>query len=105
MSYDSNEIDRWYEHRQAEMEAREMDELEYQKEVQVQKILDSMTSSEHKMVIELHEKLCKAAQQNCYQETLTKTAEEKASRQASYYAALLEFNKATEKWPILRNGF
>jgi hypothetical protein len=105
MSYDSNEIDRWYEHRQAELEAHEMDERERQKELQVQKVLNSMTNCEYKMVMELHEKLREAAQNSSYQELLTKTEEEKALREARYYAALSEFNKRTEKWPVLRNGF
>jgi len=105
MSYSGNELDSWYDYRQAQLEAAEWEEYEREKEIQVQKALDSMTSDEYKMVMELNEKLLEAAKNNCYGEVFTKSAEEQDLRQARYDAALSEFNKATEKWPILKNGF
>jgi len=103
--YDGNELDSWYDYRQAQLEAAEWEEYEREKEVQIQKALDSMTEDEQTAVMYLNNKLNKAAVDNSYEETYTKSAEEKKSRQAIYNAVLEEFNKATEKWPILKNGF
>jgi hypothetical protein len=106
MSYnDSNEIDRWYEYQEQRREAEEWQELEQQKEREIQKALQSMTEDEQTSVMCLNKKLKKARVDNSYGETYTKAAEEKRSRQAIYNAVLEEFNKAVEQWPILKNGF
>jgi hypothetical protein len=106
MSYDdSNELDRWHEYQEQKREAEEWEDYERAKNLQINEVLESMTTEEYSLIMELNAKLKEARANNCYGETLYKTAEEKTSIRMLYQTALDNFNEAAKKWPVLEDGF
>ena len=103
--YDGNDLDRWYEYQEAMQEAEEWEERQREREREIKQVLESMTIDEYALVMNLNEKLREARYNISYSETLQKTEEEKATLDAKYNAIFEEFNKAVERWPILKNGF
>lgn len=95
---DAQEYDRYSEYQDAMREAEEMDRWVAQRDAQRERVLATLTKQERALRDDLNEKRNRA-----FKAMVAHNQHHKAS--AMYDKAVAEYQKAAEKWPVLKDGY
>jgi len=95
----SQEWDKYYEYMEAKRESEEMDAWVAERDAEREKVLVTLTKEERALLDELKEKMNKAFKKMILLQTRD------LDINAEYDKARAEYRKASEKWPVLMDGY